>query len=82
MRIGVDLMREAAALTTQISEGVIPSDILGSLPMGVRQAAGIVLGIARWNAPVNLGARAVAMTLACGNTVILKVSETFPRRTS
>jgi acyl-CoA reductase-like NAD-dependent aldehyde dehydrogenase len=47
--------------------------------MGVRQAAGVVLGIAPWNAPVILGVRAVATPLACGNTVILKGSENCPR---
>jgi acyl-CoA reductase-like NAD-dependent aldehyde dehydrogenase len=38
----------------------------------------VVLGIAPWNAPVILGVRAVAMPLACGNTVILKASEISP----
>ena len=47
--------------------------------MGVRQPAGVVLGIAPWNAPVILGTRAVATPLACGNTVILKASEVCPR---
>jgi acyl-CoA reductase-like NAD-dependent aldehyde dehydrogenase len=37
-----------------------------------------VLGIAPWNAPVILGVRAIAMPLACGNTVILKASEMCP----
>jgi benzaldehyde dehydrogenase (NAD) len=37
-----------------------------------------VLGIAPWNAPIILGVRAVAMPLACGNTVILKASEVCP----
>jgi acyl-CoA reductase-like NAD-dependent aldehyde dehydrogenase len=45
----------------------------------VRQPAGVVLGIAPWNAPVILGARAIATPLACGNTVVLKASETCPR---
>ncbi|MFN4102421.1 MAG: aldehyde dehydrogenase family protein, partial [Pararhodobacter sp.] len=31
------------------------------------------------NAPVILGVRAVAMPLACGNTVVLKSSEMCPR---
>jgi benzaldehyde dehydrogenase (NAD) len=47
--------------------------------MGVRQPAGVVLGIAPWNAPVILGVRAIATPLACGNTVILKGSENCPR---
>ena len=38
---------EAAALTTQVGGELIPSDVPGSLAMGVRQAAGVVLGIAQ-----------------------------------
>jgi acyl-CoA reductase-like NAD-dependent aldehyde dehydrogenase len=40
---------------------------------------GVVFGIAPWNAPVILGVRAVAMPLACGNTVVLKSSEVCPQ---
>jgi vanillin dehydrogenase len=72
------MLREAAAMTTQITGEVIPSDVPGSLAMAMRQPAGVVLGIAPWNAPVILGTRAVAMPLACGNTVILKASELCP----
>ena len=45
----------------------------------VREAAGVVLGIAPCNAPIILGVRAIAVPLACGNTVILKGSEQCPR---
>ncbi|MGF6240237.1 benzaldehyde dehydrogenase (NAD) [Paraburkholderia sp. GAS38] len=69
---------EAAALTTQVGGELIPSDVPGSLAMGVRQAAGVVLGIAPWNAPVILAVRAIALPLACGNTVVLKGSEICP----
>ncbi|AVF39062.1 salicylaldehyde dehydrogenase [Pandoraea apista] len=71
-------LREAAAMTTQIAGDIIPSDVPGSLAMGVRQAAGVVLGIAPWNAPVILGVRALALPLACGNTVVFKGSELCP----
>jgi benzaldehyde dehydrogenase (NAD) len=71
-------LREAAAMTTQIAGEIIPSDVPGSLAMGVRQAAGVVLGIAPWNAPVILGVRALALPLACGNTVVFKGSELCP----
>ncbi|ERJ38929.1 putative VANILLIN dehydrogenase oxidoreductase protein [Burkholderia sp. AU4i] len=37
-----------------------------------------MLGIAPWNAPVILATRALAMPLACGNTVVLKASEGCP----
>jgi benzaldehyde dehydrogenase (NAD) len=69
---------EAAAMTTQIVGELIPSDVPGSLAMGVRQPAGVVLGIAPWNAPVILAVRAIALPLACGNTVVLKGSELCP----
>ncbi|WP_428249439.1 aldehyde dehydrogenase [Ferrovibrio sp.] len=72
------MLREAAAMTTQIGGEVIPSDKPGCLAMATREAVGVVLGIAPWNAPVILGTRAVAMPLACGNTVVLKASETCP----
>jgi benzaldehyde dehydrogenase (NAD) len=77
--LAAGMIREAASLTTQISGEVIPSDVPGSLAMGIRQPAGVVLGIAPWNAPIILAVRAVATPLACGNTVILKGSENCPR---
>ncbi len=77
--LAAGMIREAASLTTQISGEVIPSDVPGSLAMGVRQPAGVVLGIAPWNAPIILGVRAIATPLACGNTVVLKGSENCPR---
>ena len=42
------------------------------------QPAGVVLGIAPWNVPVILATRAIAVPMACGNTVILKPSEMTP----
>jgi acyl-CoA reductase-like NAD-dependent aldehyde dehydrogenase len=77
--LAAGMIREAAALTTQIAGEVIPSDVPGSLAMGIRQPAGVVLGIAPWNAPIILGVRAICVPLACGNTVVLKGSENCPR---
>ncbi len=76
--LAAGMIREAASLTTQIAGEVIPSDVPGSLAMAVRQPAGVVLGIAPWNAPVILGVRAIATPLACGNTVVFKGSENCP----
>ena len=78
VHLAAGILTEAAALTTQIGGEVIPSDVPGSLSMGVRQAAGVVLGMAPWNAPVILATRAIAVPLACGNTVVLKGSELCP----
>lgn len=79
VQLGAGMVREAAALTTQIAGEVIPSDKPGLLSLALREAAGVVLGIAPWNAPVILGCRAIATPLACGNTVVLKASERCPR---
>lgn len=79
VHLASNMLREAAALTTQVAGEVLPSDKPGTFAMTVRQPAGVVLGIAPWNAPVILGVRAVATPLACGNTVILKASEVCPR---
>ncbi|RVD32738.1 aldehyde dehydrogenase, partial [Mesorhizobium sp. M4B.F.Ca.ET.019.03.1.1] len=76
--LAANMLREAAAMTTQISGEIIPSDKPGTLAMAIRQPAGVCLGIAPWNAPVILGTRALAMPLACGNTVVLKASEMCP----
>lgn len=78
VHLGADMLLEAAAITTQISGEVIPSNVPGNVAMAVRQPAGVVLGIAPWNAPVILGVRAISTPLACGNTVILKGSELCP----
>jgi acyl-CoA reductase-like NAD-dependent aldehyde dehydrogenase len=78
VHLAAGILREAASLTTQIAGEVIPSDKPGILSMAIRQPAGVVLGIAPWNAPVILGTRAIAAALACGNTVILRSSEICP----
>jgi acyl-CoA reductase-like NAD-dependent aldehyde dehydrogenase len=78
VHLAANMLREAAAMTTQISGEVVPSDVPGSLAMALRQPVGVVLGIAPWNAPIILGVRAIALPLACGNTVILKASEVCP----
>jgi benzaldehyde dehydrogenase (NAD) len=77
--LAAGMLGEAAAQTTAMRGEVIPSDVPGLLAMGVRQPAGVVVGIAPWNAPVILGTRAVASPLAFGNTVVLKGSEICPR---
>ncbi len=76
--LAAGMLGEAAAQTTAATGEIIPSDVPGLTAMGVRQPAGVVLGIAPWNAPVILGTRAIASPLAYGNTVILKASEVCP----
>jgi acyl-CoA reductase-like NAD-dependent aldehyde dehydrogenase len=72
------MLREAGAITTQITGEIIPANKPGTLAMAQRKPLGVCVGIAPWNAPVILGARAVATAVACGNTAILKASEMCP----
>ena len=79
VHLGAEFLREAAAITTQITGSIVPSNQPGRMAMVMRQPAGVSLGIAPWNAPVILAVRAIAMPLACGNTVVLKASELAPK---
>jgi vanillin dehydrogenase len=79
VKLATEMLEQAAAQAYAVTGEVIPSDVPGLLAMGVRQPAGVVVGIAPWNAPVILGTRAVATPLAYGNTVVLKASESSPR---
>jgi len=79
VHLASQMLREAGAMTTQIKGEIIPSDKPGLLAMAMRQPVGVILGIAPWNAPVILGVRSIALPLACGNTVVMKASETCPR---
>lgn len=78
VHLAAGILREAAAMATLVGGDLIPSDVPGSLAMAMRVPAGVVLGMAPWNAPVILGVRSIAMPLACGNSVILKGSELCP----
>ena len=76
--LAANMIREAAAMVTQVGGDIIPSNKPGALAMALAKPKGVCLGIAPWNAPVILGTRALAMPLACGNTVVLKSSELCP----
>ena len=67
-------------LTSHQGAGNVPGAGNGATAArgGARQPAGVVVGIAPWNAPVFLGIRAVVAPLAYGNTVVLKASEQCP----
>jgi acyl-CoA reductase-like NAD-dependent aldehyde dehydrogenase len=75
------MLRAAAGLTGAVSgaEEEIESGIPGLKARAVRRPAGVVVGMAPWNAPIILSTRAVASPLAFGNTVVLKASEKCPR---
>ncbi len=77
--LAADIFRHAAGLTGYVRETARPGRDPNVTSLLVRQPAGVVLGVAPWNAPIVLAARAVAIPLACGNTVVLKASEFCPK---
>ena len=77
--LAASMLREAASMTTAVTGEILPADKPGMTALAFREPVGVVLGLAPWNAPVVLAVRAIAMPLACGNTVVLKGSEVCPR---
>ena len=71
-------LREAAGLTTASVGELLPSFQPATLNVSRRTPAGVVLAIIPWNAPLVLAARATAIALAVGNTVVLRPSEEAP----
>ncbi|MET8767234.1 aldehyde dehydrogenase family protein [Streptomyces sp. NPDC004658] len=71
-------LREAAALTSTPTGTLLPSHDPATTNVDLRGPAGPVLAMVPWNAPVVLAARATAVALAAGNTVILRPSEAAP----
>ncbi|WP_136656767.1 aldehyde dehydrogenase [Nitratireductor sp. XY-223] len=77
--LSADIFRHAAGLTHFPIETERAGRDANVRSVLVRQPVGVVLGLAPWNAPIVLGSRAVAVPLACGNTIVLKASELCPK---
>src|SRR5580692_4308962 len=77
--LATGMLREAGLHAAAVHDRQIHSHISGKRMRAIRQPAGVVVGIAPWNAPVILGTRSIAAPLAYGNTVVMKASELSPR---
>jgi acyl-CoA reductase-like NAD-dependent aldehyde dehydrogenase len=77
--LATGMLREAGLHAAAAHDQQIRSHIPGKRMRAIRQPAGVIVGIAPWNAPVILGTRAIAAPLAYGNTVVMKASELSPR---
>lgn len=75
--IARDILNQAGDLIDLMQDTEVPHPD-GRTSILRRQAAGVVLGFAPWNAPITLAVRAIAAPIACGNTVVLKASEHCP----
>jgi len=78
VKTGIEFVMENAGLVTQIKGDILPSNDKGRLAFVFKEPVGVVLGIAPWNAPIILGIRAFITPIACGNTTVLKASESSP----
>jgi acyl-CoA reductase-like NAD-dependent aldehyde dehydrogenase len=76
--IAQQMLRCAGDLIPLMQDQIVVNPDHGTSSTLRRQAVGVVLGFAPWNAPIALAVRAVAAPLACGNTVVLKASEHCP----
>ena len=76
--IAKQMLRQACDLIPLTSDQVFDHDD-GRRSIIRRQAVGVVLGFAPWNAPITLATRAIAAPIACGNTVVIKASEHCPK---
>jgi len=72
-----DLLRYFGGLASEVKGETVP---LGEhvLSYTRREPIGVVGAIIPWNSPVVLGAMKIAMSLAAGNTLVLKAAEDAP----
>ena len=78
VKTGIEFVMENAGLVTQVKGDILQSNDKGTLAFVFKEPVGVVLGIAPWNAPIILGIRAFITPIACGNTAVLKASESSP----
>ena len=76
-RLAADLFRYFGGVAGEAKGETIPlSDHV--LSFTTREPIGVVGAIIPWNAPVVLGAMKIAMSIAAGNTLVLKAAEDAP----
>ena len=77
VRSAIDIFRYFGGAAQELKGEVIP---LGEdlLVYNRREPIGVVGGIVPWNAPVQLSALKIAMSIAAGNTLVLKAAEDAP----
>ncbi len=77
VKSAADVLRYFGGVASEIKGETVP---LGEhvLSYTRREPIGVVGGIVPWNAPVVLGALKIAMSIAAGNTLVLKAAEDAP----
>jgi betaine-aldehyde dehydrogenase len=77
VKSAIDVFRYFGGVTSELKGETVP---LGEhvLSYTRREPIGTVGGIVPWNAPVVLGSLKIAMSIAAGNTLVLKAAEEAP----
>ena len=77
VKSAVDVLRYFGGVASEVKGETVP---LGEhvLSYTRREPIGVVGGIVPWNAPVVLGTLKIAMSIAAGNTLVLKAAEDAP----
>ncbi|KAI0731464.1 Aldehyde/histidinol dehydrogenase [Fomitopsis betulina] len=72
-------LRVDAGAIDQLKGEAYVSMLPGGQVTTQRRAMGVIYAISPWNVPTALTIRAFAVPIVCGNTVVLKTSESSPR---
>jgi acyl-CoA reductase-like NAD-dependent aldehyde dehydrogenase len=77
IKTAIDVLRYFGGVSSELKGETVP---LGEhvLSYTRREPIGVVGGIVPWNAPVVLGTLKIAMSVAAGNTLVLKAAEDAP----
>jgi acyl-CoA reductase-like NAD-dependent aldehyde dehydrogenase len=77
VKSAVDVLRYFGGVASEVKGETVPlgEDVLSYTR---REPIGVVGGIVPWNAPVVLGTLKIAMSVAAGNTLVLKAAEDAP----
>lgn len=79
VRFNVEIAASMLRQTRELTDALEPERSADGAYLLRRRPAGVLVGIAPWNAAVTLATRAIAAPLACGNSVVLKGSELCPK---
>ncbi|WP_433292097.1 aldehyde dehydrogenase family protein [Pseudonocardia sp. CA-142604] len=78
IRMAAEQLRQGATMATRQTGELLATDVSGEWSIAVREPAGVVVSIVPWNGPLILCARAIAVPLAVGNTMVIRPSEDAP----
>jgi acyl-CoA reductase-like NAD-dependent aldehyde dehydrogenase len=74
IRLAAGQLRQGAAMATRPGAQLLATSVSRAVPTAVRQPAGVVVSLVPWKGSMVLCARAIAVALAVGHTVLVRPS--------